>query len=392
MLGAIIVIAGCEPSTPYDVDIPEQMTVNPRGALIDAKHVLRTAAEEGKPVVQSQALEALAGTLGDEVGGLYLQQLEDQSFIVRFAAAMAVGKVQHRRAANKLLDMAENEPDKRVFAAVVYALESLGLLREHPGYAQELIKLLGDAEPEVRSIAAMAIGRMGEPSAIPMLKSRLADETVFKVQLNLVEAMALLGDQASAARLEAYTKGYFVDLRLAAIPAVARGGSDRAAEVLLDLIESPAQPPRVRVAAAGWLAELGHFRKEGYALAIASIRKPREVLVHATEGQMEITELHVNSLLQIAARALGSMGRLPAVDVLTPLLKHPDGSVRVAAAMGIVRLLRESTAEVGVDSEAFDRPDEPTGTPIEDSKDQDESPGKITPVRTPGLKTSGGKD
>jgi HEAT repeat protein len=330
--------------------------LDPTRAAIDARTALRQAAESPDASTCSQALEAMAEVLGEEFGGLYEQALSDDRPRVQFAAALAVGDTRYRPAHEDLLEMAAQAgPDKRVYAAVIYALHRLGDDR----HTSDLARLLWHREPQVRSNAAMVMGRMGEPEAIDPLTARLQIEDDPKVKVNLVEALSILGDQRQAQLLEAYTKGYDVGLRMIAVEQLGRDGSSRAVAVLHDLLQ-PQHPPRVRVAAAGELARLGAGTGAGYALCLDALRHPRRVIQAWIDtapllSPGHVTDVAASSLQAKAAIALGWMRRRGAVAELHPLLAAADGRVRVAAAMGILRLLQEQPGR-----RAPERPPKPT--------------------------------
>ncbi len=328
VIAAAAILAGCASAPPVDL----------AAVYADAKATLDRGLADGDPFTRSHTIEALAETMGPHAGQSYERALADPSPLVRFAAAMAIGDTRYNPAKTHLLKMAQDkelEPDRRVMPAVIYALYRL----EDTTYASDLYSLLFDSEREVRANAALAMGKMQEPSAIGPLKTRLNDEQDPLVRLQIIESLALLGDAVSALSLEAYTKKTpFIDERLVAIPAMARVRSGTAGQVLLELLGSR-QPPRVRVAAAGALGMLGQSNPTGYALCQAAVTDPQRVLDQAYGRRRPGSELEVSSLRRLAAISLGWMGDQSAVENLHPLLDSPDGAIRAAAAMSILRLL-----------------------------------------------------
>jgi len=307
-------------------------------ACIDARATLLQAVDSKDATTRANALEAMAQVFGQRGGQVFMQALGDPSPIVRFASAMAIGDVRYRPAQAQLVKMVEDkqvEPDKRVLVAAIYALYMLGEAQ----HVSALGELLFDREGEVRADVAMVMGKMGERSAIDPLKMLLPDEQDPAVQLQLVEALARLGDERSMTLLEAYTKTQFVDEQLVAIPAMVNTNSPRAGKVLRTLMRNKRQPPRVRVAAAGGLAKLGQVTSDGYEMCMAAAEEPRDVLRTAFGAGREITPVEAFSLQRLAALSLGSMEEPLAVDVLHPLLGSTDGGVRIASAMGIMRIL-----------------------------------------------------
>ncbi len=329
LLVAAVALGGCGGKDELGVDLGV--------AYAEARRTLDRALQDPDPFTRSHAIEALADTAGAAAGESFLTALGDEDPAVRFAAAMAVGDTRYAPAKDRLIRMVEDkqfEPDRRVMPAVVFALYRLN----DATYAGELYDLLFDKEPEVRANAALAMGKMQEPSGMGPLKTRLNDERDPMVRIQIIESLALLGDAASALSLEAYTKKTpFVDERLVAIPAMAHVRSATASQVFTELLDAR-HPPRVRVAAAGGLGMLGQFSPTGYELCDEAARLPEAVLETAYKGRPG-GKIEVSSLQRLAAISLGWLGNQEAVDTLYALLSSPDGSVRVAAAMSILRLL-----------------------------------------------------
>ncbi|MFA6134483.1 MAG: HEAT repeat domain-containing protein [Phycisphaerae bacterium] len=312
--------------------------IAPLKAFNDAKATMTRALDDSDPFTRSHAIEGFGDTIGAQAGEHYLRALHDGSPAVRFAGAMAVGDTRYAPAKDFLRKMADDkevEPDRRVMPAVVYALYRLG----DQTYAGDLYTLLFDPEKEVRANAALAMGKMGEPSAIGPLRTRLGDEQDPSVRLQVMESLAMLGDTASALSLEAYTKKTpYLDERLVAIPAMARVKSATAAQVLRELLGSN-QPPRVRVAAAGALGMLGESNPQGYNFCLFAARDPEGLMRKIGGPDAAINNLEISSLQRLAAISLGWANNPDAVDTLHPLLTSGDSGVRVAAAMSIMRLL-----------------------------------------------------
>jgi len=371
---AAMTMAGCTTS--------HRVAVDPRKACIDATSTMRQAADDPDWVTRAVAIEALSQTMGAKAGPVFKEALRDKVPAVRFAAAMAIGDVRYTPAKPLLVDMAKKkddsphaEPDKRVFCAVIYALHRMGDTR----FTHELASLLFDQERDVRANAAMVMGKLGEPSARVPLKTRLEDELDPSVQLQFVEALAMLGDTQQAFTLESYTKNEFLEDRLDAISAMARLRPPRAVLVLRKMLDSR-QPPPVRIAAAGALGRLGHADDRMYRLCVRALEKPKEMLRRQKGAPDEIPGVEVRSLQRLAAIALGWMNRQDAADVLHPLLRNSNGGVRVAAAMSLVRLLEAYRPVV--------EPAEPQPKPKVEPASQPAA--RTRPV--PKLYTAGGKD
>jgi HEAT repeat protein len=323
-------LAGCNGDPAGPVTDRERLVAAARSAL-------RRAASDRRPATRSHAVEAMAEVWAERAGEFYEEALRDEQSLVRLSGALAVGDAGYSGAHERLGRMAAEksvEPDRRVLCGVIYALHRLGDDR----YTPALKELLFDDEPEVRAYAAMVMGKMGEPSAVVPLKTLLAQEQSPTVRVQVHESLARLGVGRSIVLLEGYTaRGYFLDLRLAAIPALAKARSRNALRVFRHIVVH-GRSPRARVAAAGAMTLLGVVDDEAYELCLAAAGKPRAMMAQAHDGGA-VADAEVASLRELAAIALGRMGRPAAATVLEPLIDSPHGGVRVAAAMGILKLL-----------------------------------------------------
>lgn len=306
-------------------------------AYTEARAALFQAAKDADASTRTHAMEALATAVGREAGPAFTQALKDTSWSVRFAAAVAIGDTAYAPAKEALLPMAADrkvEPDKRVLCAVIYALYSL----QDDTYAGELGPLLRDRDKEVRANVALAMGKMGEPSATGPLQSLLEDELDAGNRLQITESLAMLGDTKSLNVLEAFAQTRFLEDRLAAMAAMARVRSPRAKAILRELL-SERDRPDVRVAAAGALAGLGEFNQRGYELCVWAVHDPRHELEEFFGGRGTVSPGEMWSLRRLAARSLGQMKRLETVAMLRELLGSRDGGVRVAAAAAVMRII-----------------------------------------------------
>lgn len=319
---------------------PTNIRMSRSKAWSAARETLQVSAQDEDPATRWMAIEALAHTVGTKAGPIYIRALSDAEPAVRAAAAMAIGDLSYAPAKTALKAMAEErggrlwETDRRTYCSVIYGLYKLG----DNTHTENLGKLLWDKESQVRANAALVMGKMGEPSGTEPLKMLWNGEQDAMVRIQVVESLALLGNGRAKTLLEAYAKTRFVDEQISAIRAMARVKCPRGVLVIGERLAAK-HPPRVRVVAAGALGRLGKFDYGAYSLCIDSVRNPLAVLKSAFGTDRENTEDHAKSLQQLAAVALGWIGRDGAVDYLYPLLKDEVGPVRVAAAMSILRLL-----------------------------------------------------
>jgi len=344
VVGALLLTAGCYGPDWLGFGKPSAPGVKLSDAYLDARTALLQLAQDRDPVTRANAVEALSTTLGAEAGEVYQQGLSDPLAVVRFESAMAIGDVKCAPALPVLRRMVQDnktepqraEPDKRVFCSLIYALHELG----DDSKTGELASLLYDEQPEVRMDAALVMGKMGAPSAIGPLNSVLSNERDEAVKIQLTESLAMLGDSRSAEVLEAFTKGYYLDLRLLAIPAIARTGSERAIRVLKE-ITADREPARVRVKASGELAKMGLADPAMLSYCLRAMRDPAGLLKESGRASRRAADDNAGNLKFLAVIALGSFGDEKVVDDLHPLvMKDPDGPIRVAAAASILRLLK----------------------------------------------------
>ena len=322
ILTAAVALAGCGSK------------VSPTQACIDARTTLLQAADDPDPQIQTKALEALAATEGAAAGPVMTQRLRNGSAPVQFAAAMAIGDCRYEPAQPLLLELVK-APDcpPKLMVALAYALHQTG----DDSYTREIGRLLYHLDKWVRASAAMVMGRMGDPSAAGPLRTVQSNDHDPVVQLQIVEAMARLGNERAMVLLEAFTKSQFLEDRIIAAQGLGYLNNDRAVYVLRQLVNDSKQDPAVRVVAAGSLARLK--RPEGFTLVRMAVANPSRVMWWSRGGKVKVGQQELDNLQTVAILALAVLGDPGDVQRLHPLLKSPVGAVRVAAAQAILRLL-----------------------------------------------------
>lgn len=346
ILSALLAVfaAGCDMPTR---DNEEGGYVNPKKAQLDARAVLLQSTADSDPQIRAHAMEAIGSTLGASEGSYLEQGLRDPNCMVQFAAAMSIGDICYKPAKNILKSIAQSpESDKRVVCAAIYALYRMG----DSEYAPLLAKSLTSDKEQVRSCGAMVLGKMGDPSAIEPLKNVLREETNTATRFNIVQAMAQLGDVRSMKMLASFLQEYFLDMKLAAIPALAECRVPNV-EIILRGQLRETNPPRVRVSAAGALGRLGQSDPKMYEYCVECIRQPQRTLREHYGEKYPMKEVDVNSLVRLSVLAIGDMRDRRGLSLLNQMLKDRDGSIRVAAAMSILRILEPPKPE-GNDEES----------------------------------------
>lgn len=231
---------------------------------------------------------------------------------VRFKAVEALAATGERAAVGPLLRALE-DPDPQVSSSAAY---HLGDLRDVSAL-EPLVRYLRarhDAE-YAHAGAAVSLGLLGDPRAVPALVEALADDRA-AVRGWAAQALGRLEQPAAVeALLRALEDGH-AEVRAQASWALGRLGDRRAVGPLLARLAEP--EPRVRALAAAALGALGDpLAAEGLVLACAPAQK-EEVRTQAT-------------------LALGLVGRgsRTAAAHLLELLDDPVLSVRRAAAQAL---------------------------------------------------------
>ena len=264
-------------------------------------HVLRLFADGGNPDAARDMSESLARTFellsisllpklrGADRDAL-VTALEERGVLERARRrATRPGAIGRARAAELL----GNAGDERALSA--------------------LARLLTDRDPEVRAVAARALGKLGPSAVAPLLETLTAGRTVPAgiVTMALVRAGAagaddLIGglDPARPARVRAVAAELLGQL----------GALSAAASLARALADDP--DPATRTAAARSLGRLGP--PEAVAPLLAALRE---------DGPLE--------LRTAAAHSLGKVGGAAAVTALTRLLGASETDLARAAAAGL---------------------------------------------------------
>ncbi len=182
-------------------------------------------------------------------------------------------------------------------------------------YSAGLEESLKSLRPEVRCNAAFALGRLGEKSALRILRVALRDPSPV-VRLQVAEAMWRLGDEDGLKMLAAAALNRSPDNEITAIAALAGPRDARVIEHVRTGKDSDYL--EVTLVTARALGMLGS--DELYVPAMDAVKSKDDRQRY------------------LAALALGAIGRADAQDALAGLLKDASSDVRVAAAAGILML------------------------------------------------------
>ncbi|EYF03993.1 HEAT repeat domain-containing protein [Chondromyces apiculatus] len=188
----------------------------------------------------------------------------------------------------------------------------------------EVLSALDDPETRVRALACDALGRVGDPSAVPALFGRLDDEDPYVIHAATGAIQALGGPEAEALALTAARSPSWM-VRRAALQVLGHLGSTAGLDILLDATSDP--DDRIREAAVQGLPQS---------------HDPRAV------AELLTLTRHAASRTRAAAmRALGRIQREPStVEALGRGVADADPWVRYYACQSLGRLQEQGAAEI----------------------------------------------
>lgn len=248
---------------------------------------LMDALRDNSSFVRRAAAISLGQMQAKQAQMALLQALDDQNFYVRRAAINAIGKLGVNDLGPLLLPYLENQ-DPRIQRTTITALRRLGTAEAIDTLAgmlavyqtspnphdlplvKSLVIALGDlravgAVPVliqvvrgyvgVRSLAAAALGQIGDPQAGPALLEVLEDKSI-SLRLAALKSLGKLHYQEAAPTLHRFLNDPDPRLRRVATRALGELGLSEATEALLTIAEQDASP-LVRPAAVEALAKIG---------------------------------------------------------------------------------------------------------------------------------------
>jgi HEAT repeat protein len=325
-LGALLLLTGCPgtgnnsidpmakeiraPKPPPAVPKPINEPINPE-LRSRAKLVIDEMLASNDPILRANAIEAIQNTIGPEGAESIKRGLNDQQAVVRFAAAMACGTLQLPDTHDTLWEMANADDDPGVRVAARFALHRLGDKR----LSHDLEKTAIDVNTSVRANTAMVLGRLGEPSALNVLKTMLNDRE-HVVRLQVFESMWRLGDKQGLENLVAGSMSQAPDDQIIATLALAEPRDKGVSGPIYSNLTS--NYTEVALAAARAMGMLGE--DVGYTVAMNGTR--------SVDPRVKV----------MSALALGAIGRSDAQPALARLLGDENPNVKLATATAILQL------------------------------------------------------
>jgi len=309
--------------------LPVEMPSDPeayealRAAAID---LLGQAFESPNPLLRANAIESMHPA-PEAIDPLVRAALADENRGVRFVAAMTIGKLRKRNLAY-LVEPMLDDPSDSVRAAAIFALRRCDLSVD----LTPLALMVRSKDPEIRANAAVVLGMLGDPSALPMLREAVR---VRSVRMPLARSRV-------------------VDLQIA--EAMVRLGADRELEVIRAALFAPEDQAEMVVLAC---LMCGRLNDVAYAAPLLDIamrtgreQEAPEVRLAAVQGLAQIDPARAPAPLAVpflahdrydvrqqAAITLGWVGDRAYLPNLSALLNDPNALVQVAAAGAILRVL-----------------------------------------------------
>ncbi|MBX3355217.1 MAG: apolipoprotein N-acyltransferase [Phycisphaeraceae bacterium] len=312
------------PARPTSPGIPVMSSGSAYRSAVD---LLQTAARSNSPILVANAIEEL--TIDPEA----LRPVVGKALVhpnrgVRFVAAMAVGKARLDEMANLVQPLLMDQSES-VRAAAIFALARLGL----PVDMTPLAEMVRSDNPEVRGNAVMILGDLGNPSAIPLLRSTIglgmtrADPARRRItDLQTAEALAKLGEDSElepirAALFAPSHQAEFIALACQMVARIRDGGSIGTLQAVAYAGGDATRPPEIRLLALIALADLG-------------AGDPTICTDFARTWLMDRNP----QLRSLAVRAMAACGHGSALPQVEARLYDSNPEVQIAAAGALLRL------------------------------------------------------
>jgi HEAT repeat protein len=295
-----------------------------------AMQTLKEAAFSNEPILRMHAIEAFQEVAPDDGVSSIEANLENGYAGVSFAALMALGAIRNADFVERIRIRAE-DPDPNVVIAALYALHRLGD-QSRTGELSEF--LLNHRDARVRANAALVIGRLDEPKSVKLLHLALHKEKKTAVKLQILEALATLGDRNAIERLIFDGYSAVPDQAARALMFLANARCMEAEDLFLYRLHS-SEYPDIRLQAARGLGKLG--RDDGLDLALAHLafRSPARGRVD------DPPEQQVARVRGLAALALEAIGNPQALRSLWDafLADRQTAYVRLTIARAAIRII-----------------------------------------------------
>ncbi|MGB2755772.1 MAG: HEAT repeat domain-containing protein [Phycisphaerae bacterium] len=274
VLVAAIVLAGCQPQAVWEGVAAAGSPLDPYTVLLEAIHSsqpplqalaaetfleadrqppraeLILLAETPDPRVRTTGL-ALAGTTRrQEFLRVAQQQYRDPQAVVRVSAAFAMAMLGDTSRIGDLRDGLAS-PDVTVRRTAVWLL---GLMGNRSAVGMLWVKLT-DPDAVVVLRTAEALHRLGSSNGVGMVRA-MTEHSQHSVRAFATRLLGRVGEKADIPRLERLYQSRFLDVKFAAIGALAQLGDFKRIGMLVDFLDSEDQ--QAGILATRELAETGY--------------------------------------------------------------------------------------------------------------------------------------
>lgn len=189
------------------------------GQIEDARAVgpLRGVLRDPDPILRATAVQALGdiesmGSAGDVERVLR----EDRDRRVRLEAIYALGNIESMSSLDVLASVLDGN-DVEMSIAAIEAIDNLDEINSAPA---GLVRAVSSQQPELRKVAAMALGHIADPQTVPALIGLLRDPDA-EVRLAAVEGLGEIGTPAAKPGLTRALEDANAEVRRAAVEALA---------------------------------------------------------------------------------------------------------------------------------------------------------------------------
>ncbi len=289
--------------------------------------------EEGPEIARKEAEKAFR----EICEGFRKDLRENSDRLIRRDMARYIGELRYAKATPDLIDKLQKDADPEVRSACAYALGNIGA-KFAVGPLREVMENRKEEMP-VRLAAAVALGQMGNEQGIKFLIDQLksSDE---KVRAAAVEALRTIGKPATRLLIEAAQSKDSLQ-RWGAVAALGETGDPKAVPILLKALRD--EDENVRAVAAASLGKL-RYARAAHQLVQALADKSERVQAHAEWALENIGERAIPAIMDGAKRtatklrAFRLLGRLKAreaVPLLIEGLKDRKPEIRSMAAWAL---------------------------------------------------------
>ena len=278
------------------------------GFLADGDAGIAAAADEAVRAMGARAVEPLFAVLKDTT----------RSAPARIKAMALLGRADEERLrAAQIEALSDNDPAVRVHCAGVLAAEKVVKALE------PLLRLLKAGDPDVRRMAADALGSLGSPRAGDALMALLETEREDAVRIAAATALGTMAEKRAVRKLLAMASEMGSPAQAAAVRALAAIGDRSVGKDLVKIYESIPPPPTGR----GPNEERDEYRRRYFQLK-------RELMsafgaLKCTEALDILIPLVLDKADGTAMRVLGEIGDRRGAEAIIKRLKETPHRIKI---------------------------------------------------------------